>query len=782
MSSGADAFPYPPDAPETITGVQKAFNKFATDLSTAKGKVSSDGGVIGSKGGWSGPGAQAAGTEITGNSTTIGLAETAMGKVDAALKPYGTAIDTCRGEIDKLRTLYDQKLATHNQNMTDITNDKDLTPKLKQMSHYDEIGSWNTISSGLYTKYQGHLKDLNTAAKGVRTSLESIGSHIGKASVDPKSSDLQLRLAMTAGLPMLDKQNAEADAKHASSLIDKAARGDKDALKELQQYGVESTNKYFATALMNELKAKGLVEVPGYMSKHIADIISGKSDDNYEDTVKNNKWILNFLSNSLATATNFDSDTHVSQGWLDDLKKQGRSRDHELDGGNTYNGYWGLGQILRAAGKEPPYSAKFMGDVGNDMIDWEREAEKNSPTHELPFEFGAPYMSGGPVIGPSNNPGMLNPNGDDPDSMGSDPLIGLMHAAGTSKDGSQAILTHGDNLNYLLHDRRDKWIDKGNALGEAIEAGTVGKDPTSLDLTAKTIHILAGDAKDDLDDPKDGHLTTKDGSDALEGMRDSTGRMLSAHIGDINTSLASEYNGDTNVTGNLININNKELGYVLFDTEHDDGAYKDLVDAQVGYARQHIDAAASTHDVQELQSEAGRSGMTLGYLEEARGQALGDHAAGLDAQNDALAGYVKDGLGLIPVKGGPLADLAADKATDWLSEQLKTHHYAESLTQAGDSSNSSQALIHQMVQSSMVENHVWDKAGEAPPASIMHGKDIVPLDQMSPQQQADYTRWVTGENVGGSHGSSSIPVVDQWATASKYNGADSFAEDVGSGS
>lgn len=776
--SGADAFPYPPDSPEEITGVQKAFKKFASDLRTAKGKVSSDGGVIGHPGGWTGSGSQACAAEISGNSHLIGLAETAMGKVDTALGPYGKAIDHCRGEIDKLRKLYDTKLAAHNQSMKDITGNDQLSPKLKQMAHYDEISSWNYVADGLYQKYQGYLKELNGSAKKVRTQLESIGSHIGKATVNPKSSDLQLRLAMTAGLPMLDKKYAEADAKRAAGLMDRAAKGDKNALKELQKYGIESANKYFATALMNDLGAKGLTEVPGYMAEHIADIIDGHSDDDYGDAVKDNRWILNFLSNSLATATNFDSDTHVSTQWLDELKKQGRSWGHELDGGNRYAGYWALGQILRAAGKNPPYSARFMSDVGNDMIDWEREAEKNSPTHELPYEFGGPYFSGGPVVGTANLPGQI-PDADHPDTMGADPLIGLMHAAGTSREGAQAILTHGENLDYLLHDRRDKWADKGNTLGQAIEAATTGHDPTSLDLTARTIHILAQDTKDDTGDSQDGHLSLDDGSDALSGLRDSTGRMLSAHISDINTSLANQYGGTTGVSGDLININNKELGYVLFDTEQDKGAYDQLVKAQVGYAKTHIDAAAATGDVAELQSEAGRSGQTLGYLVEAHKQGLQANGQSVDDQNSELAGYVKDGLGLIPVKGGPLAELAADKATDWLTGRLETHHYSEALAQAGSDANSTEAMIHQMVEGSMVEHHVWSGHGEAPPSSIMDGASIVPFERMTPQQQADYTRWVTGEDVGTSHGSTSIPNVEQVATGSQYDGSRAFTDDVG---
>lgn len=590
----------------------------------------------------------------------------------------------------------------------------------------------------------------------------------------------------------------------AAALVRQAARGDRAALEKLKDFKHLFADPYFAHELMQQLGAKRLTELPGTMSKHLADVVNGDVDGDPRQIIKDNRALLGMLSDALAAATDPDnpfwtSDSHY-EGFLDHLKQQGRSMDHELPGGNDFSGYWGLGQIMNAADNHPPYSTRFLDEIGNDMIAWDQQRQAGGPG-----AMYGPYHGGGPY-------GLFNQPGSPADQAGTqaDPLSGLLHAASTNGVGAQELLLDNvpnnpdfptrfddqSNLEYLLSGRLE-WADRGNDLGEAIEAATAGSDKQAAQITSQTVHLLGEGLTSD-----EGMVDAR-----LGNMRDSLGAMFSNHIADVNNTV----NGHSSAPGNWVhdlrdggygaNFVDKDLALVMEFTADDKGAYQDLVNAQIGYTKQQMEAAANApvspdmdgadqlqFRIDGVRGAAMNGSKTLGFIVEAHAQGLTEEALAADQRNGMLADYAKQGLGLIPVPGGPVANLAADQVTEALANQIRTNHFADARADANSYRLQTQYLMDDMIQRTMADNHLYP-----PGLGPEHWQESSPGYSRNPFWDPGANRLLTPEQMGpdGAEnfrkyasstqgGLGSIGATENYANGSYIDGASFFQTSSGS--
>jgi hypothetical protein len=574
------------------------------------------------------------------------------------------------------------------------------------------------------------------------------------------------------------------DGQAAAQLAKRAAKGDEKALSDLiGKYGSESGNPYFAAALMKALGPKGLVELPAAMARHLYPL--SKSDPNgiLRQTVQDNAALLKLLNSSLATATNPKSQVHVEQGFINALKQQGQTLHRDPEGASYY-GYWGLGQILHASHTHTPYddslkgvpfSTEFLNKVGGDMINWDRRRTKeisakginNGGSGLLPSEI----FASGPFSQDQRLPYVLNQPGSYPPSKrisSADPIAGLAEAASTNRKAAQDLLDYPpksgskSNLSYLLHDRREFWGigDHGNALGHMLEAAEKGQDDESKRLAVWTTLIRANDLKNDLG-VQGKQLTIKDksGLDALSAMRDSQANILAAHIDAVISALGNTSGQERIKSGDVLDILDNgqtaphfgtiDLDRILVDIGLNDDAYQTLIHAQSGHMRATVDQAiqGGTTDLKGL---TGKEAAALAHMVQARGQALladgrmKDKSAQM--QHDALAGLVKLGLGFAPVPGAnALANGAGNKAADFykkiaaigydkLTTQLvgKASWGAEdrALVGADDDETAAYNLMHQMIQSSILDHGAFKHTD-------LNGKPFAPNGKIDPLLAAE---------------------------------------------
>lgn len=548
------------------------------------------------------------------------------------------------------------------------------------------------------------------------------------------------------------------DGQAAAPLAKLAAKGDEKALNELiSKYGHEAKNPYFATALMNALHAKELVELPAAMARHLFKLNKGGGGGGLKQAVQDNSILLKLLNTSLATATDPKNDVHVSQEFVDSLKEQGKALHKDSDGVGYY-GYWGLGQILSASHSHTPYdeslksvpfSTEFLKDVGGAMIDWDRTRTKpfrSLGTHDQTKALrpSAAFASG-PFAQDSTIPYILNQPGVYPPSKrisSADPLSGLAEAASTSRMGAQELLDYPpnskskSNLSYLLHDRRALWGvgDHGDALGHMLEAAEKGHDERSQRLAVWTTWIRANDLESDFGvQGKQLTISHKDTLDTLSGMRDSEANILASHIDDVIDSLGTPGGIERVRTGDALDLGKggikkphfgtRDLDRILVDLGLDDNAYQTLINAQAGHMRSTIDQAINS-GATDLKGLTGKEASALAHIVQARGQGLladgrlEDKAAQM--QHDALANAVKMGVGFVPIPGtAGLKDLAGDKIAgfynqiaamgyDKLSSQLagqaKSGAEDKALTATTSDEIAASNLIHQMIQSSILDH------------------------------------------------------------------------------
>jgi hypothetical protein len=605
----------------------------------------------------------------------------------------------------------------------------------------------------------------------------------------------------------------------AAGLVKRAAKGDQNALKDLlANYANKANNPYFAAALMKTLGPKGLVELPASMARRLRGLLKygHNPSDLAKHTIKENATLLKFLNSSLAAATDTKNPAYVGSDFIEALKQQGRAA-HRDSGGANYYGYWGLGQILHASHtktpdgslKDVPFGRNFLTNVGGDMITWDRQQMKkiyaDGVTRSSVF-FSGPFPQmqlGMPNI--LNQPGVYPP-GDKITSA--DPLAGLAEAASTNRKAAQDLLDYPpdsgkkSNLSYLLHDRRKFWgvSDHGDALGHMLEAAEKGHDSESKRLAVWTTWIRANDLKNDFGvKGKQLTINDKDGLDALSGMRDSEANILAYHIDAVIDSLGNPDGLKRIKSGDVLDVRKNgattphfgtaDLDRILVDAGLDDGAYQTLINAQSGHMRATIDKAIS-EGATDLKGLTGKEVSVLAHIVQARGQGLladgrlEDKRAQM--RHDALAKIVQMGVGYVPIPGANLLKAAAgEKISDFykqiaamgydnLSSKLAGQAGAgaedKALTETTNDEVAASSLIHQMIQSSILDHGTYEHTG-------LHGQPFVRNGNIDPELAAEEHHYVAFRDWLESH--SKVLELEQHGDTTYGTGHTSFNANLG---
>nr|WP_055500926.1 hypothetical protein [Nonomuraea pusilla] len=611
----------------------------------------------------------------------------------------------------------------------------------------DRAGRWLTDQApDLYRR-----RDLAYEAEGVR--VDVFGHPVAGAVVPPG----KVRIHESRLIPA----EARVAAALAAPLFQAAANGDAAALKQLAAHRERMSDPGFATALVEELGPQLVVTLPALMAQRVRKALAA-GQDSVEAMRRDNGEVLKALSTALATATTPGEQPRVDVRFLDELKRQGRQPVTFLEQEGV-PGYWALGQLL-ASRPATPYSAWFMSTVGLDLIRWDRDYLRAHGVLPLVNDRDFTYVLAAPAdtrpFADSAVPGTV------------DPVAALLHQARASRDGAQALLRHGDNLKYLLHDRRPQWAqgDRGEALGEAMRTAMTGADADSKRLAVLATQFVADDVKPSVSVGADGTIQVKEPSqlDALSGIRPAMGAILAEHTDDIVSAYYKNLKRPED--GQLVSMfdaknvgefSPPDIDLVLLDVTADDTGYDALLKGQIAHMRKEVDEAIATHNRTYLENAITWDSITLGHVLEARKLALVARGKEADETDAAFKKLVEEGIGLVPIpfsgQVGKLGVKAAEsayekfvqggyaKAGDWLAKQ--SGHEGDKTTKAfGDASTNEKAveqLVRQMLESSAVA-HEYYRRTELDKQIFVVGDPprIKPPHLMNPQEYGAFVDWI----------------------------------------
>ncbi|MEV7275686.1 DUF6571 family protein [Streptomyces sp. NPDC093111] len=299
------------------------------------------------------------------------------------------------------------------------------------------------------------------------------------------------------------------------------------------------------------------------------------------------------LSLVLAGAT--QSDSPAMRTWENDMVKLGDAKIHTRAG--DIHGFQLISNLLRTG----DWDDRFLNEYGNALVAKEKEMK-------LPDR----YWTGGPATLP-----MTNFIGED---FGRDPMTGFMKALAASPDAATQFFSTtepNDNAKYVLGDRHtfddtphlrkdgnSAWDATGAALAAAA-TGTNPNDPTSpqVDLTPEHRQVLDRSLQ---------YLSER-GDDMPSELRDDMAKVLSRHSDSVHYT-ASSLSDDADPR----QLDRKQLLEVTKQISRDQDAYGVLNDAMNREILNDITTDHPSDPKETLQ----RGGATVGFLEEARYQAL----------------------------------------------------------------------------------------------------------------------------------------------------------------
>ncbi|MEU6980301.1 hypothetical protein [Streptomyces sp. NPDC046371] len=300
------------------------------------------------------------------------------------------------------------------------------------------------------------------------------------------------------------------------------------------------------------------------------------------------------LSLVLAGAT--QSDSPAMRTWENDMVKLGEER-IQTRGAHVY-GYQLMSNLMRTGN----WDDRFLNDYGNALVATEKKMKL--PDH---------YWNAGTPPTPK-----MNFIGED---FGRDPMTGFMKGLAASPDAATEFFNAtqpDDNAKYVLGDRHtfdDTPLNHkdGNsawdATGAALAAAATGmnpNDPTApqVDLTPEHRQVLDRSLE---------YLSAR-GDDMPSEMRDDMAKVLSRHS-DVVHHSASSLSADAQDPRQL---DRKQLLEVTKQISRDQDAYGVLNDAMNREILSDIHTDHPSDPKETLQ----RGGATVGFLEEARYQAL----------------------------------------------------------------------------------------------------------------------------------------------------------------
>ncbi|MFJ7957033.1 hypothetical protein ACIQ62_12130 [Streptomyces sp. NPDC096319] len=300
------------------------------------------------------------------------------------------------------------------------------------------------------------------------------------------------------------------------------------------------------------------------------------------------------LSFVLAGAT--QSDSPAMRTWENDMVKLGEER-VQTRGTQVY-GYQLMSNLMRTG----DWDNRFLNDYGNALVATEKKMKL--PSHY--WNSGVPAMP------------KMNFTGED---FGRDPMTGFMTALAASPNAATEFFNRTepeDNAKYVLGDR-DTFDDTPldgkdgnaakNATGAALAAAATGmnpNDPTApqVDLTPEHRKVLDRSLE---------YLSAR-GDDFPAEMRDDMAKVLSRHSDVVHQSASSLSDNSQDPR----QLDRAQLLEVTKQVSRDQDAYGMINEAMNQEILKDIHSDHPTDAKETLQ----RGGATIGFLEEARYQAL----------------------------------------------------------------------------------------------------------------------------------------------------------------
>ncbi|MEU7698887.1 hypothetical protein [Streptomyces sp. NPDC039028] len=342
------------------------------------------------------------------------------------------------------------------------------------------------------------------------------------------------------------------------------------------------------------------------------------------------------LSLVLAGAT--QSDSPAMRTWENDMVKLGEER-VQTRGSQVY-GYQLMSNLMRTG----DWDNRFLNDYGNALV----ETEKKMRLPANYWNAGAPPMPKMNFIG---------------DDFGRDPMTGFMTALAASPDAATEFFNAtqpDDNAKYVLGDRQtfdDTPLDSkdGNsaldATGAALAAAATGMNPH--DPTAPQVDLTPEHGKV-LDRSLD--MLAGRGDDFPSEMRDDMAKVLSRHSDVVHHSASSLSDDDRDPR----QLDRSSLLEVTKQISRDQNAYGMLNEAMNREILADIHGDHPSDPKETLQ----RGGATVGFLEEARYQALKTDKADPSWEAKWLYHGFGGAANFIPVLGD-----AAQRGVDALAYQ-----------------------------------------------------------------------------------------------------------------
>ncbi|MFJ7988470.1 hypothetical protein [Streptomyces sp. NPDC096351] len=342
------------------------------------------------------------------------------------------------------------------------------------------------------------------------------------------------------------------------------------------------------------------------------------------------------LSLVLAGAT--QSDSPAMRTWENDMVKLGEER-VQTRGSQVY-GYQLMSNLMRTG----DWDNRFLNDYGNALV----ETEKKMRLPATYWNAGAPPMPKMNFIG---------------EDFGRDPMTGFMTALAASPDAATEFFNAtqpDDNAKYVLGDRQtfdDTPLDTkdGNsaldATGAALAAAATGMNPH--DPTAPQVDLTPEHRKV-LDRSLD--MLAGRGDDFPSEMRDDMAKVLSRHSDVVHHSASSLSDDDQDPR----QLDRSPLLEVTKQISRDQNAYGMLNEAMNREILADIHSDHPSDPKETLQ----RGGATVGFLEEARYQALKTDKADPSWEAKWLYHGFGGAANFIPVLGD-----AAQRGVDALAYQ-----------------------------------------------------------------------------------------------------------------
>ncbi|WP_244315241.1 hypothetical protein [Streptomyces glaucescens] len=487
---------------------------------------------------------------------------------------------------------------------------------------------------------------------GYREAVQSWQDRINKAVQDVADADAGVRIALQA--VVIDESviaggrgfNGEAqgdvekyEGQAAEEALKKLGRGDRLTDKELAElrraFRDNGDDPAFSRTLLDGLGATGTIR----LTNELNDLIHVRGGDRVRDY----STIETGLANALVSATR-DTTSPWYDDWREDMREAGVER-HATDvQGARLDKAVGYQSLVTLMQKGHGYAPEMLGDLTDDMI----AAEKKDPgVWQLKHEYAG--KGGG--------------------WFANDPVDGMLGIMSHDPDAAARYLGSGDRMQYLVKER--DWdvtlhehegakagtytpgedADTRAGFGAALQAAATGIDPSAenpryVEHTKQNEAVLKSAIT---------HLADT-GDDLPAALRQPMANILINHGDTVHKSMS-------NIDMAASPLDQTDLFEVTKQLSKDPDSYGTL---NGGLNRAMV---ADIHDGAPADSKEPltRAGRTLGFLEEARGQAQGDPKAA----EFAAKPFFDEAIGYIPVVSGPVQQGFDYVTEQWLADEQR---------------------------------------------------------------------------------------------------------------